>query len=48
MLFRIKKENGMKRNPGNPKISREPTIRADSPLRRYCRRYHRKNCRPQA
>ena len=31
-----------------PKISRKPTIRADSPLRRYCRRYHRKNCRPQA
>ena len=31
-----------------PKISRKPTIRADSPLHRYCRRYHRKNCRPQA
>lgn len=45
MLFRIKKENGMKRNP---EISRKPTIRADSPLHRYCRRYHRKNCRPQA
>jgi len=29
MLFRIKKENGMKKNP---KISRKPTIRADSPL----------------